>query len=188
MRKAAVLLIALVLVTSLATDISASQKGKYVFSLPLTVAVPTGDLAEISSTGWGVGFGIGYWISDGWLIDASLSYHNFGEKKVNDAVKVNGATAPIELGIAYYFLKDSIYRPYITFRVGYMNYLQDFTEQWTLGQKNAPSNSLGIGMAFMRGEHNEAMLFVEPNVYATYADETLYYWTVNFGISWNFGG
>ena len=115
-------------------------------------------------------------------------YHNFGEKKVNDAVKVNGATAPIELGIAYYFLKDSIYRPYITFRVGYMNYLQDFTEQWTLGQKNAPSNSLGIGMAFMRGDHNEAMLFVEPNVYATYADETLYYWTVNFGISWNFGG
>lgn len=189
MRKAAVLMIVLVLVTVYATGVSAQgPKGKYWLSVPLSVVVPTGDLAEVSSTGWGIGFGVGYWITDSWLIDGMFSYHNFGEKEVTDGVKVNGATAPIEFAVAYYFMKDSKYRPYATFRVGYMNFEGDFREEWELGQKNAACNSLGIGMAFLRGENNEAMLFVEPNVYATYGEETIYYWNVNFGISWNIGG
>jgi hypothetical protein len=188
MRKAVVLVIALVLVSACATGVSAEMKGKYLLSIPLSVVVPTGDLAEVSSAGWGFGFGIGYWITDSWLIDGMVSYHNFGEKEVTDGVEVDGATAPIEFAVAYYFMKDSKYRPYATFRVGYMNFEGDFREEWELGQKNAACNSLGIGMAFLRGEHNEAMLFVEPNVWATYAEETVYYWSVSFGMSWNFGG
>jgi len=188
MRKAVVLMIALVLVTACATGISASKKGNYWLSVPLSVVVPTGDLADVASTGWGFGFGIGYWITDSWLIDGVVSYHNFQEKEVTDGVKINGATIPIEFAVAYYFMKESKYRPYATFRVGYMNFQADFREEWKLGQKNVACNSLGVGMAFLRGEHNEAMLFVEPNIYASYGDETLYYWTVNFGISWNIGG
>jgi opacity protein-like surface antigen len=189
MRKVTVLFLALILTAAAATGTSAqSQKGNYWLSVPLCVVVPTGDMADFSSTGWGIGFGVGYWINDCWLIDAQLSYHNFQEKEISEGLKVNGATAPIELGVAYYFMKNSRYRPYATFRVGYMNYQGDFRDEWSLGEKNSPSNSIGIGMAFMRGENGEVMLFIEPNVYAAYADETFYYWTVNFGITWNIGG
>ena len=188
MRKTAVLMIALVLIMACATGASAGMKGNYWLSLPLNVVVPTGDLAEISSTGWGIGFGVGYWISDSWLIDGIVTYHNFGDKEITDALTINGATIPVEFAVAYYFMKESKYRPYATIRVGSMNYEQDFRDEWALGQKNAMCNSIGIGMAFLRGENDEAIFFVEPNVYATYADQTFYYWTVNFGMAWNIGG
>ncbi len=189
MRKAVVLVIALVLVSACATGVSAqSQKGNYWVSLPLSVVVPTGDLADVASTGVGIGFGLGYWITNSWLIDGTIQFHNFGEKEVSDELTINGATTPIEIAIAYYFLKDSRYRPYATIRAGYMNYQEDFREEWALGQKNSSSTSIGVGMAFLRGEFGQAMLFVEPNIYATYADETLYYWSFNFGIAWNIGG
>ena len=32
------------------------------------------------------------------------------------------------------------------------------------------------------------MLFIEPDIYAVYGDETYMYWTVNLGVSWNIGG
>ena len=188
MRKRAVLMIALVVLTACTSGVSANQKGNYWLSLPLNVVVPTGDLADISSTGWGIGFLVGYWITDSFLLDTGVTFQNFGEKKVTDDVKINGAIVPIELGISYYFMKESKYRPYIVFTTGYFNYESDFREEWALGQKNKPGNSLGLGMAFLRGMNNEAMLFVEPRVYAIYDDEVLNYWAINFGIAWNIGG
>jgi hypothetical protein len=188
MKKALILAIALAVLASGTTGVSANNKGNYWLSIPLSVVGPTGDLTDVAEVGWGAGFGLGYWITESWLIDGQFSYHNFGEKKLEDNTKINGATFPIELSIAYYFMKDSVYRPYVAFRVGYMNYQKDFREQWALGEKNAPSNSIAVGMAFERGERGEVMLFIEPNYYATYAEETYYYWTVNFGISWNIGG
>jgi outer membrane protein W len=187
MKRAAVLMIALVILTAFSAGVSA-QKGTYWLSLPLSVVVPTGDLADVSSTGWGLGFGVGYWITDGLLIDGQFAIHNFGEKKVADGVKVNGAIWPIELGVAYYFLKDKKYRPYVTFRTGYYNFEGDFRDEGELGQKNKPGNSLGLGLAFVSGYEGTGMLFIEPNVYALYGDETYMYWTVNFGVSWNIGG
>ena len=81
MKKAATLIIALVILTACSAGVSAQT---YWLSLPLSVVVPTGDLADVSSTGWGIGFGIGYWITDGWLIDGQFAIHNFGEKKIAD--------------------------------------------------------------------------------------------------------
>ena len=188
MRKAAVFIIAAVMLMACSTSVYANKKGNYWLSVPLNIVVPTGDLSEVSSTGWGAGFLIGYWITDGFLLDAGVTLHNFGEKKVTDGVKVNGNIVPIELGISYYFMKESKYRPYIVFTTGYFNYEGDFREEWALGSKNKPGNSLGIGIAFLRGMNNEAMLFVEPRVYAVYDDEVLNYWAINFGIAWNIGG
>ena len=185
MKKAAALIIALVMLAACSTGVSA-QKGTYWLSVPLSVVVPAGDLADISSTGWGIGFGLGYWITDGWLIDGQFAIHNFGEKKVDEGVKVNGAIWPIELGVAYFFLKDRKYRPYVTFRTGYYSLEGDFRGE--LGQKNKPGNSLGLGIAFVSGYEGRGMLFIEPSIYAVYGDETYNYWTVNFGVSWNIGG
>ena len=187
MRKTAVILIALFVLTACSTGVSA-QKGTYWLSLPLSVVVPTGDLADVSSAGWGVGFGIGYWITDGWLISGKFAYHNFGEKKVTDELKINGNIMPIEIGISYMFLKGTKYRPYVTFRTGSYNFGGDFKDTWSLGQKNKAGSSFGLGLAFVSGYEGRGMLFIEPDIHAIYADETLYYWTVNFGVSWNIGG
>jgi len=188
MKKALFLVIVLSVTVAGSTGASAGMKGNYQLSVPVSVVGPTGDLSDVATTGWGIGFGIGYWITDGWLVNGSFAYHDFGEKSIIQGVKVNGAVFPIELAVAYYFMKDSAYRPYVTFRAGYMNYQKDFREQWALGEKNAPSNSLGVGVAFPRGEYGQVLIYVEPDIYATYAEETYYYWTVNLGISWNIGG
>jgi len=185
MRKAAILAIALVLLTAGPSGVSA-QKGTYWLSIPLNVVVPTGDLADIATTGWGIGFGIGYWISDSWLISGKFAYHNFGDKKVTEAIKVNGNLMPIDLGISYLFMKESKYRPYLTFRTGSYSYGGDFKGE--LGQKNSAGSSLGLGLAFVSGNEGRGMLFIEPEYHAVYADETQFYWTFNLGVSWNIGG
>ncbi len=185
MRKAAVLMIMLVILAACSAGVSA-QKGTYWLSLPLSVVVPAGDLTEVSGTGWGIGFGVGYWITDGWLLSGKFAYHNFGEKKVAAGEKINGNLMPVDLGITYMFLKDSKYRPYLTFRTGSYNYGGDFRGE--LGQKNKAGSSLGLGIAFISGYEGRGMLFLEPEYHAVYADDTLYYWTFNFGVSWNIGG
>jgi hypothetical protein len=185
MRKAAVLVSFIILFTTLTSGVSA-QKGNYWMAIPLDVCIPTGDLSEVASTGWGIGFGIGYWITNSWLIDGQFSYHNFGEKKVGEGVKVNGGIVPIELGVAYMFMKDSKYRPYLTLRTGFYSYQSDFRGE--LGEKSAAGGSFGIGLAILSGYEGRGMLFIEPNIYTIHDDKTYNYWTVNFGVAWNLGG
>jgi hypothetical protein len=47
---------------------------------------------------------------------------------------------------------------------------------------------LGAGIAFLTGCEGMGMLFFEPEYHAVYADKTHYYWSFNFGVSWNIGG
>ncbi len=185
MRKAAILVIALTVLAASSSGVSA-QKGTYWLSIPLSVNVPTGDLTEIAEAGLGVGFGIGYWITDGLLMSGRFAYHNFGEKEITDAVSINGNLMPIDIGITYMFLKESRYRPYAVLRGGSYSYGGDFKGE--LGQKSAGGASLGAGIAFLTGYEGMGMLFIEPEYHAVYADETQYYWSFNFGVSWNIGG
>ncbi len=185
MRKAAILIIALVVLSACSTGVSA-QKGTYWLSLPLSVVVPTGDLADVGGTSYGIGFGIGYWITDSWLLSGKFAYHNFGEKKVAEGYKINGSLMPIDIGITYMFMKDSKYRPYASIRTGSYTYGGDFEGE--LGQKNKAGSSLGLGIAFISGYEGRGMLFIEPEYHAVFADDTHYYWTFNFGVSWNIGG
>jgi opacity protein-like surface antigen len=155
-----------------------SLQGLWALGLYGGVYGPTEDLEKVASTGGGGGLGLAYWINDNWLATSALSYHQFGEKKLADDVKISGAYAPLELGFNYFIGAPGKTRFYLAGRGGAWIGVGDF-EETSFGLV------AGLGVDFPVSP--SVALQIEPDYYWVFEENTLTYWGLNFGLSWAVG-
>lgn len=157
--------------------------GPYWAGVNIGGVFPVEDLADVASNGYGGGLGIGYSIGNHFMLILGISYHNFMEKEISPAVKLQGAVVPILFGAHYYFgSAERRTRFYLSGKIGSYSWQGDYN-------MNEYGGVGGIGLNYKVYPDSDGSIFFEADYYySTYDDGSFSYVGVFFGLAWAIGG
>lgn len=122
-----------------AGDLAAVQTGDWVIRGGPAYVAPSGDSDDVpgmpgtgveADEAWGVGFSLGYLLTDNWSLDLLLAtpfrHHIDGEGGLSGTVATTKHLPPT-LSVLYYFQPDAMIRPYLGAGVNYTVFFDEDT-------------------------------------------------------------